>query len=533
MKRIQGWGNTKTNYLVPEAAQQYLSKTVGYPLKLVNASQEFLLRKVPPSKLHPYPGILIDPEIRLRHARGQSLGDWIDMGDGSVDTFPDGVIFPSNEKEIRKLLQYAQANEINLIPYGGGTSVVGHLTPPGEGPPTLSVDLSRMNQLIEINKENLEATFEAGVSGPQLEDHLKKHGFVLGHFPQSWEYSTLGGWIVTRSVGQQSYHYGRIEPLFVTGHLETPLGSLEFPHVPKSAAGPDLRHILLGSEARLGILTRATMRIRRLPEEERFYAAFFPNFKIGAKALREIAQAELRLSMLRLSDPMETETTFQLSGEEKLVNYAKRGLSLFGQGENRCMLIYGLTGNHAANKLADRQLAHLVRKHQGMMIKFYLGEAWIEKRFLTPYLRNTLWDLGYALDTLETALPWQKIQIGRQSILSELHNGLARDGEKVLAFSHISHVYTNGASLYITYLYRRAQDPDQTLDRWKRLKGAASRAIIALGGTITHQHGVGLDHQPYLATEKGPLGTRIIENIIKDMDPKQVMNRGKLVTSGE
>jgi len=533
MKRIQGWGNIETDYNVPEAAQKYLTQTVGAPLKLTNAPLEVLLGKVPPSKLPPYPGILIDPESRLRHARGQSLNDWVDLCDGTVDTFPDGVIYPSNEEEIRKLIQYAETHKINLIPYGGGSSVVGHLTPPGAGPPTLSVDLGRMNQLLDLNEDNFEATFEAGISGPQLEGHLKKQGFVLGHFPQSWEYSTLGGWIVTRSVGQQSYHYGRIEPLFVTGHLETPIGPLDFPHVPKSAAGPDLRHIILGSEARLGILTRATMRIRRLPEQEKFYAAFFPNFDIGAKALREIAQAELNLSMLRLSDPIETETTFQLSGEEKLVSFAKKGLKLFGQGDERCMLIYGLTGDHATNKIADRQLAHLVRKHQGMMVKFYLGEAWIEKRFLTPYLRNTLWDLGYALDTLETALPWQKIQVGRQSIVSELQRGLADEGEKVLVFSHISHVYTNGASLYITYLYRRAHDPHHTLDRWKRLKGAASQAIVTQGGTITHQHGVGMDHRPYLAKEKGPLGMRIIENIIKDLDPNQVMNRNKLIKLGK
>ncbi len=533
MKRIQGWGNSETDYPVPEPAQEYLAQTVGQPHNLTNITLEELLKKVPQSMLPSHPGILVDAETRLRHARGQSLNDWIDICDGLVDTFPDGVIFPKTEEEVRNLIRYAETHGINLIPYGGGSSVVGHLTPPDEGPPTLSVDLGQMNQFLDLNEQNLEATFEAGVSGPQLEAQLKKQGYVLGHFPQSWEYSTLGGWIVTRSVGQQSYHYGRIEPLFVTGHLETPSGPLECPHVPKSAAGPDLRHIVLGSEARLGILTKATMRIRHLPEQENFYAAFFPNFSIGAAALREIAQAELNLSMLRLSDAMETETTFQLSGEEKLVSIAKKGLNLFGQGEDRCMLIYGLTGNQASNKMADRQLAHLVRKHQGIMVKFYLGKAWIEKRFLTPYLRNTLWDLGYALDTLETALPWHKIIEGRQRIVKAIQKGLEAESEKVLVFSHISHVYTNGASLYITYLYRRAQDPQQTLEHWQRLKGAASQEIVALGGTITHQHGIGVDHLTYLGAEKGPLGMHIIENIIKDVDPHQVMNRHKLFENGK
>ncbi len=529
MKRIQGWGNPDTDYPVPDPAKQYLERVVGPPSHLTNIPVEDLIQKVPDSSLPDHPLITTDPEARLRHARGQSLNDWCDMYDGLVNTFPDGVAYPSSDQDIRDLIHFAKRHQFNLIPYGGGSSVVGHLTPPGEGPATISVDLKRMNQLLDLNENNLEATFGAGVSGPQLESWLEKHGYILGHFPQSWEYSTLGGWIVTRSVGQQSYHYGRIEPLFVTGHLETPSGPLDTLRVPKSAAGPDLRHIMLGSEARLGILTQATMRIRPLPEEEHFYAAFFPNFSIGTQAVRHIAQAELPLSMVRLSDPLETETTFQLSGEEKLVNLAKRGLNLFGQGEERCMLIYGLTGNRANNRLADRQLSHIVRSHQGMMVKFYLGEAWMEKRFLTPYLRNTLWELGYALDTLETALPWDKLQDARETILNSIQHGLEDENEIVLVFSHISHIYTNGGSMYITYLYRRAKDPHQTLSRWQKLKTAASQQITAMGGTITHQHGVGLDHKPYLPQEKGALGTEIIKQIISTTDPNQIMNRGKLV----
>ncbi len=529
MKRIQGWGNSETDYPVPEPAKCYLEKNVGKPFTLKNQPVEYLLKKIPESKIPTHPLIRIEAEDRLRHARGQSLNDWVDMCDGLVDTFPDGVAYPSTETEVVELIKFADRNELNLIPYGGGSSVVGHLTPPGQAQATLSIDLQNLNQLQDLNSKSLEATFGAGISGPHLEEQLKKHGYILGHFPQSWEYSTLGGWIVTRSVGQQSYHYGRIEPLFVSGHLETPSGPLALPRVPKSAAGPDLRHILLGSEGRLGILTSATMRIHRLPEEEKFYAAFFPSFEVGARAVRIIAQSELQLSMLRLSDALETETTFQLSGETNLVNLAKKGLHLMGQGDERCMLIYGLTGNHVKNRPADRQLAHLVRANDGMMVKFYLGEAWMEKRFLTPYLRNTLWDLGYALDTLETALPWDKLKQTRKDVLDSIRSGLEDENERVLVFSHISHVYTNGASLYITYLYRRSQNPHQTLARWRKLKGAASQTIVNHGGTITHQHGIGLDHKEYLEAEKGSLGMKMIREIIKNIDPKQIMNRGKLI----
>ncbi|MFU8827158.1 MAG: FAD-binding oxidoreductase [Brevefilum sp.] len=529
MKRIQGWGNIETDYPVPDPALAYLERVVGPPHHQQNISIPELIKKVPPARLLAHPLITTDPEARLRHARGQSLNDWVDMLDGLVNTFPDGVAYPESAADVRDLITLARREKINLIPYGGGSSVVGHLTPPGEGPRTLSLDLARMNQLIQLNEDNLEATFGAGVSGPHLEAQLGKHGYLLGHFPQSWEYSSLGGWIVTRSVGQQSYHYGRIEPLFVSGHLETPAGPLDLPHIPKSAAGPDLRHLVLGSEARLGVVTEATMRIRRLPEDEHFYSAFFPDFETGVQAVRTIAQSELALSMVRLSDPLETETTFQLSGEERLVDLAKKGLRLFGHGDERCMLIYGLTGTKAENRLADRQLSHLVRSHQGMLVKFYLGEAWMKKRFLTPYLRNTLWDLGYALDTLETALPWDLIESGREVILQAISHALEDENEPVLVFSHISHVYTNGASMYVTYLYRRAQDPQETLARWHKMKRAASQRITELGGTISHQHGVGLDHKPFLNVEKDLLSMQILKNVIRTVDPDQVMNTGKLV----
>ena len=529
MKRIQGWGNIHTDYEVPEPARNYLKKVVGQPHKLKNAAIQDLIQKIPSSQLPQHPIITTEPEDRLRHARGQSLSDWVDVCDGLISTFPDGVAYPETDAHIRELIELAEKQVFSLVPYGGGSSVVGHLTPAENAPPTLSVDLALMNRLFNLDEISFEATFGAGVSGPHLEEHLQKHGYTLGHFPQSWEYSTLGGWIVTRSVGQQSYHYGRIEPLFVSGHLETPGGPLNLPRFPKSAAGPDLRHLVLGSEARLGILTSATVRIRRIPEVEHFYAAFFPDFPTGVEAVRRIAQAELPVSMVRLSDAMETETTFQLSGEENLVNLAKKGLKLFGQGEQRCMLLYGLTGNQAEVRLADRQISHYVRSHKGMMVKFYLGEKWMEKRFLTPYLRNTLWDLGYALDTLETCFPWDKLEGGRKAILSVISSSLEDENEPVLVFSHISHVYTNGGSMYVTYLYRRAEDPHQTLTRWQKIKTAASQQIVQHGGTISHQHGVGLDHKPYLPAEKGLLGMEIIRNVINTVDPEQIMNPGKLI----
>jgi alkyldihydroxyacetonephosphate synthase len=529
MKRLQGWGNIHTDYPVPEPAKKFLADFIGNPLTLKDATPEEILSKVPQSKLKPHPIITTDPLERSAHARGQSTSDWVDMRDGLIDSFPDGVAYPASLQDVVDLIQYAKNTGTHLIPYGGGSSVVGHLTPLKAYSPTLSVDMSRMDRVLKISEQDLTAIIQAGTSGPLLEEQLNKAGYTLGHFPQSWEYSTLGGWIVTRSVGQQSYYYGRIEPLFAGGHLETPSGAIDLPPFPKSAAGPDLREWVLGSEGRYGILTEATMRIRRLPQRENFYAAFFPNWEEGVKAEMEIAQRQLGVCMSRLSDAMETETTMQLSGEDKLVAIAKKGLNLVGQHDERVMLIYGVTGESATTSLAKRQVRAIIPKYHGIPVNFYLGPAWIKKRFLTPYLRNTLWELGYSLDTFETSLPWSVLKECNAKIMHDLTHALEDVNERVLGFSHISHIYTNGGSMYVTYVYRRAADPAETLARWKRIKAMASSTIIAYGGTISHQHGVGIDHKPYLLKEKSSLGIKLLQNSIKCLDPDGICNPGKLV----
>lgn len=532
MKRFQGWGNIKTDYPVPESGKHFLANVIGEPLSLKDVTPEEILKKVPDSKLKPHPMISMDPYDRASHARGQSTNDWVDMRDGLINTFPDGVAFPTSEEDVRDLIQYAKHTGAHLIPYGGGSSVVGHLTPLAEFSPTITVDMGKMDRVLEINHQNHTAVIQAGASGPVLEEQLKGAGFTLGHFPQSWEYSTLGGWIVTRSVGQQSYYYGRIEPLFAGGHLETPSGAIDLPLIPKSAAGSDLREWILGSEGRYGILTNAIMRIRKLPEREKFLSAFFPSWEEGVKAEIEIAQRQLGVCMSRLSDAYETEVTFHLSGEEKLVNLAKKGLDLIGIHDEHVMLIYGITGEARSTRLAKREMEAVIRKYHGIPVNFYLGPAWIKKRFLTPYLRNTLWELGYSLDTFETSLPWSVLKECNKKVMDSLSHALEDVNERVFGFSHISHIYTNGGSMYVTYAYRRAADPYETLERWRKIKTLVSKIIIDYGGTISHQHGVGIDHKPYLQKEKTPLGMELIKNSIKTLDPDGIFNPGKLVDMG-
>jgi alkyldihydroxyacetonephosphate synthase len=490
---------------------------------------EEVMAAVPNSRLPEHPLVDTAPEVRVRHARGQSLPDWIRIRSGRIPTFPDGVAYPTNKREVHDLIRYASIVGARLIPYGGGTSVVGHINPlPGETP-TLTVDLRRINGLKAFDSKSHLATFGAGIVGPDLEAQLRARGTTLGHFPQSFELSTLGGWIASRSSGQQSFYYGRIEDLFAGGHVETPVGPLDLPPHPASAAGPDLRHLILGSEGRFGVITEATVRVSPLPEREAFHAIFFPDWESGHNALREIAQARVPVSMLRLSNPVETETTLILSGHERLVGIAARALAALGFGEDKCLFFFGVTGASKLVKRARRDVIGIAKEFGGRHVGKYMGGKWRDSRFLSPYLRNTLWEIGYAVDTLETALPWSAVPEGVESIQAALRTGLQDIGERTHVFAHLSHIYTHGASFYVTYLFRVASDPDETLHRWQVLKDAASQAIVATGGTISHQHGVGTDHLAYLPDEKGELGVKVLKAVRQAFDPDGLMNPGKLL----
>jgi alkyldihydroxyacetonephosphate synthase len=530
MKRWNGWGEVTKDHPLPEAAAEQLVEWVGPGTPPDDISWEAALAQVPPSRLPDHPLVDANAAPRLLHARGQSLPDWIALRTGRVPAFPDGVAFPTNDDEVRALLAYARQRGVALIPYGGGTSVVGHINPlPGDRP-VLTVDMGRLNRLRRFDGESLLATFGAGVAGPDLEAQLRAHDATLGHYPQSFEFSTLGGWIASRSSGQQSLGYGRIEDLFVGGHVESPAGPLHLPATfPASAAGPELRQLVLGSEGRLGIITEATVRASPLPEREDFHAVFFPDFDSGRAATQTIRQAGLPLSMLRMSTAVETETTLALAGHPTLIGALERLLALRGVGNGKAMLLFGLTGCDRVVQAARKEALGIAGDHGGVHAGRTFGNEWQKSRFRTPYLRNTLWEMGYAVDTLETAVSWTLVPATIAALEAALHDALAAESERVHVFTHLSHFYRDGCSIYTTYLFRHGATGEETLARWQRLKSGASQAIVAAGGTISHQHGVGVDHRPYLPAEKGALGIETLTAAFRVFDPEALMNPGKLV----
>jgi alkyldihydroxyacetonephosphate synthase len=529
MRRWNGWGDDTINYPLPDSAIPKLVEWVGPGQRPTDATLDQVLAHVPPSRLPAEPFIIRDGEDRLRHARGQSLPDWIALRSGRLQFFPDGVSYPTSTQDVRQVIDWAVQHDIVLIPYGGGTSVVGHINPLPSDRPVLTVDLSRLSHLHAIDETSRLATFGAGVRGPDLEAKLRASGLTLGHFPQSFEYSTLGGWVVTRSTGQQSLRYGKIERLFAGGRLESPAGSMTISHSPATAAGPDLRELVLGSEGRLGFLTEVTVRISRL-QEDSFSALFFRDFESGVTAVRQIVQERIPASMLRLSTPVETATNLALAGHPRLIGMLERGLGILGVGENKCMLMLGASGSSQMVSFVRDAATDVARKHGAIPIGRMMGQRWHKTRFTTPYLRNSLWHMGYAIDTLETASSWTKIPTLIESIERALRTGLEPYGERVHVFTHLSHLYTDGASIYTTYLYRVQPDPDQTLAYWRTLKQAASEAIVDAGATISHQHGIGTDHLTYMPAEKGSLGIKTLQSVAQLYDPTRIMNPGKLIT---
>ncbi|WP_028079057.1 FAD-binding oxidoreductase [Solimonas soli] len=528
MRRWNGWGNESDQFALGEDAHEFLRARIGDGTPPRDATLDMALRGVPASRLSGVAGCDDTPQARLLHARGQSFPDWVAMKAGRFGPVADAVAMPATHEEAATMLEAARQHGAIVVPYGGGTSVVGHLQVPAGARPVLNISFERMDRLLSFDERSFLATFGAGTPGPQIEAQLRRHGFLLGHFPQSYEFSTLGGWVVTRSSGQQSLRYGRIENLFAAGRLLTPRGELAVGGVPASSAGPDLRELVLGSEGRLGLLTEATVRVRRLPQAEDFHAVFFPSWDAGVDAVRAIVQAEVPLSMLRLSNEVETETQLRLAGHAELIKWLQRYLGMRGIASGQCMMVFGATGSLGETRRMRRDALAIAKQFRGVHVGKSIGKSWAKNRFRGPLLRNALWDLGYAADTVETAVNWPQATATMRAIEAAAQDVLNEQGERVHAFTHLSHVYRQGCSVYSTFVFRSSGDPDGDLARWRQLKTRVSEAIVAHGGTISHQHGVGVDHAPYLVHEKGALGLDLLRAMARELDPQQMMNPGKL-----
>jgi alkyldihydroxyacetonephosphate synthase len=454
--------------------------------------------------------VLVDDDTRRRRTRGKSTPDLLRARAGDLSDAPDVVVRPDGHDEVAAVLAYAVEHRIAVVPFGGGTCVTGGLAARRDGfAGLLSLDLVRMKRLLAVDEVSMTATLEPGLRGPEAEALLAEHGLTLGHFPQSFEYASIGGFAATRSSGQASAGYGRFDAMVVGLTAATPTGELTLGSAPATAAGPDLRQLLLGSEGAFGVITSVTVRVRRIPAVTTYDGWRWPSFADGAAAMRTLAQAGLLPTVIRLSD--EAETAINLARPDQI-----------GHTEPGCLMIVGYEGTAERVAATHDAVTAVLTSLGGTDLGEEPGRAWVAGRFHAPYLRDSMLDAGVLVETLETATFWSNLDRVYAEVRAALEGAL--DGAMVLC--HVSHVYETGASLYFTVAAKAGPDP---LARWQAAKAAASDAMVAAGATITHHHAVGTDHRPWLAGEIGPVGVRVLRAVKAELDPTGVLNPGVLV----
>lgn len=467
---------------------------------------------------------------RAFHAVGKSYYDLLRIRRGELPGAPDAVVYPRSHEEVMAVLELCAGADVAVVPFGGGSSVVGGVEATRDGAGGLiTLDTTRMKALLELDEVSHTATFQAGVYGPELEEVLKARGYTLGHYPQSFEFSTLGGWIAARGAGQQSNRYGNAVKLLAAARVATPSGEWRTQSFPASAAGPDLNAWIAGSEGTLGVITEVTVKVHPVPESRDFLSFMFRDWESGVLAVRRIVQAELPVATLRLSDVDETRFFGAFRSVLKPSRFqetAQKALS-FGGFDAPCVLMVGLEGPSAQVSLARRSALVTCTRQGGLYVGRGPGNSWYENRFEMPYLRDPLMDRGLGVDTLETSTSWSNLHHLYDAVLRAIRQTSEAGGRRAIVMAHISHSYLDGASLYFTYIFPR--DLADEVGQWRAIKEAASEAISANGGTISHHHGVGIDHARWLGPEKGPLGLGMIEAAKQRLDPKGILNPGKLL----
>ena len=458
----------------------------------------------------------VDDRGRLLRAGGKSTLDLLRRKDSGIQDAPDAVLLPRTEDEIAAILRYCSDHGIAIVPFGGGTSVVGGLDPVrGDFSAVVSLDLRRLTDLHSLDEVSGEAELGAGLTGPEAERLLGERGYSLGHFPQSFQFATIGGFAATRSSGQDSAGYGRFNDMVRGLRTVTPAGVLDLGRAPESAAGPDLRQLMIGSEGVFGIITRVRVRVHPVPAATRYEAWSFGDFATGANALRAVVQTGAGPTVIRLSDEAETGVnlaTTESIGEEQITG--------------GCLAITAFEGSAAHVESRQAETRAVMQAAGGTSLGEAPARAWEHGRFNAPYLRDSLLSAGALCETLETATNWSNVPALKAAVTEALTKSLGESGTPALVLCHISHVYPTGASLYFTVVAGQRGNP---IEQWSKAKTAASEAMMRTGATITHHHAVGADHRPWMRDEVGDLGVAVLRAVKATLDPTGILNPGKLI----
>ena len=529
-----GWGDPETLPELGVEALATLREEVGElsPVQPARALEDV---EVPPAE--PLPSALLDAignenvftsdEDRVRHATGRGYADLARLRGGRLEAAPDAVVLPVDADALRRILELCSAEGVAVVPFGGGTSVVGGVEPlRGPHNRVISLDLRRLAG-VQVDHRSLTATLGAGLRGPEAETALGKQGVTLGHFPQSFEYATIGGFAATRSAGQASSGYGRFDALVSSVSLVSPVGEIRTLETPHSAAGPALRELVIGSEGVFGVIPEVTVRVRPQPAVRRYEGWMAESFEAGAEIVRTLAQGPGLPDVIRISDEEETRVSLALSGPRGLAGTLFGGYLSARRRRDGCLVIAGFEGGRESVARRRALAVRALRAGGAAYLGQPAGRSWEHGRFEGPYFRDTLMSMGAMVETLETSHTWSRLSELYDAVGSAIRQALAGQGTPGLVFCHLSHAYADGASLYFTFISRARQGEE--IAQWQAVKRAACEAIVASGGTITHHHAVGRDHAPFMEAEVGGLGVETLAAVKERLDPAGIMNPGKLL----
>jgi alkyldihydroxyacetonephosphate synthase len=480
--------------------------------------------------------VSVEPMDRVVHARGKSLRDLVRHRRGELGRLPDVVVRPGTEDEVAAVLRAALEHDAVLIPFGGGTSISGSLEAPAEeSRPIISLETGRLSRVLGVDAVSRLATVQAGVLGPDLERQLGAMGWTLGHLPDSFTHSTLGGWIATRSSGMQSDRYGDIADLTRAVRVVTPAGLLVTRPVPHTSTGPSVREMVLGSEGRLGVITEATVHVRQVPRRRTILGYLFPTWADSLAAMRDIAAADVSPSVTRVSDAYETAFSFATRKDPTVADRLKsRALTTYLERRRRfdteamCLSFIGYEGGDRHVALQRRLGGRIVSRHGGLCIGASPGELYDQKKFDTPYIRDFLLDRGALADVSETAAPWSRLQAVYDNVSAAAHGAFDELGVRGYLMCHLSHSYHAGACLYFTFAFLPTAADDE-LAEYDRVKSAIQQAFVDSGATLSHHHAVGTEHARWLEEDVSAPGVAMLEALFGGVDPKANLNPGKIV----
>ena len=481
--------------------------------------------------------IVEDKKTRLIHAAGKSFRDLWLIRHGNIKFAPDCVIFPNNENDVVSIVNAAKENGVVLIPFGGGSNIAGCLEPKDHhNRMVVSLDMCRMHKVIEIDQYSLIARIQPGVYGQHLEDQLAEHGVTLGHFPDSFLHSTLGGWVATRSAGMQSDIYGKIEDMVISLRMVTPSGTIITRTVPKSSNGIDIRHLCIGSEGILGVITEVTIQVHKKPEKEDWYGWLFPDFQSGIDAIHECHRYNCMPTVTRLNDPKKTALSFAFKtpktgfkatiantfkwyiGNVKKINF-----------NQCCLMVVKYEGTQQEFKNIRKKVSSIYKKHRGVCLGAEPGRSFAKVKFDFPHLRDFTMDRSIMADVSETATTWNNLCAMHKNGLKEIENAIKETGVNGWVGCHLSHSYHSGASLYFTFgcLQRKGREIEQYL----YVKKSAEDAFMKNGGTLSHHHAVGTEHLPWVEEDLSSTGLKAVKALKNGLDPNGIMNPGKIIPS--